>query len=43
MDKETFRFYIKVRTAFNIQARIIYEELHFVFGDQAPGLRTVEI
>jgi hypothetical protein len=42
MDKENFRFYIKVRTALNIQARIIYEELHSVFGDQAPGLRTVE-
>jgi len=42
MNKENFRFYIKVRTALNIPARIIYDELCSVFGDQAPALRTVE-
>jgi histone-lysine N-methyltransferase SETMAR len=42
MDKENFRFYIKVRTALDIPARIIYDELCSVFGDQAPALRTVE-
>ena len=42
MSKENFRFYVKVRTALNLQARAIYEELHSVFGDEAPPLRTVE-
>jgi transposase len=42
MSTENFRFYIKVRTALNIQARIIYDELYSVYGDQAPSLRTVE-
>ena len=42
MNKENFRFYIKVRTALNIQARVIYEELYSVFADEAPPLRTVE-
>ena len=42
MSAENFRFYIKVRTALNIQARIIYGELYSVYGDQAPSLRTVE-
>ena len=42
MDKENFCFYIKVRTALNIQARIIYDELRSVFGDKAPVFRTVE-
>ena len=42
MNKKNFRFYIKVRTALNIPARIIYDELCSVFGDQAPALRTVE-
>ncbi|CAF4715888.1 unnamed protein product [Rotaria sp. Silwood2] len=42
MSKENFRFYIKVRTALNVQARVIYEELHSVFADEAPPLRTVE-
>ena len=42
MSAENFRFYIKVRTALNIQARIIYDELYSVYGDQAPSLRTVE-
>ncbi|CAF4111884.1 unnamed protein product [Rotaria sp. Silwood2] len=42
MNKENFRFYIKVRTALNIPARIIYDELCSVFDDQAPALRTVE-
>ncbi|CAF4375665.1 unnamed protein product, partial [Rotaria sp. Silwood2] len=42
MNKENFRFYIKVRTALNIPARIIYDELCPVCGDQAHALRTVE-
>ncbi|CAF4474744.1 unnamed protein product, partial [Rotaria sp. Silwood2] len=42
MNKENFRFYIKVRTALNIPARILYDESCSVFGDQAPALRTVE-
>ena len=42
MSAENFRFYIKVRTALNIQARIIHDELNLVYGDQAPSLRTVE-
>ena len=42
MDKEKFRFYIKVRTALDIPARIIYDEVCSVFGDQASGLRKVE-
>ena len=42
MSAENFRFYIKVRTALNIQARIIYDELYSVYGDQAPSHRTVE-
>ena len=42
MTTENFRFYIKVRTAFHIQARIIHNELYTVYGDEAPSLRTVE-
>ncbi|CAF1392730.1 unnamed protein product [Rotaria sordida] len=42
MSTENFRFYIKVRTALNIQARIIHNELYSVYGDQAPSLTTVE-
>jgi hypothetical protein len=42
MNKENFRFYIKVRTALNIPASVIYNELHSVHGGQVPCLRTVE-
>ncbi len=42
MNKENFRCYIKFRTALNIQARIIHEELASVYGDEAPSFRTVE-
>ncbi|CAF3882423.1 unnamed protein product [Rotaria sordida] len=42
MTTENFRFYTKVRTALNIQARIIHDELYSVYGDQAPSLRTME-
>ncbi|CAF1689988.1 unnamed protein product, partial [Adineta ricciae] len=42
MSTENFRFYIKVRTALNIQARVIFDELYSVYGDQAPSLRTTE-
>lgn len=41
MNTENFRFYIKVRTALNIEARTIHDELHTVFGDEAPSYRTV--
>lgn len=41
MDKENFRFYIKVRTALNIQAVAIHDELRTVFGDDAPSFQTV--
>ena len=34
-NRENFRFYIKVRTVLNIQARVIYEELYSVFADEA--------
>jgi hypothetical protein len=42
MNKEHFRFYIKVRTALHIPPTTIHEELHSVHDDQAPSLRTVE-
>jgi hypothetical protein len=42
MDKEYFRFYIKVRTALDIEPIVIHNELHSVFGDEAPPLRTVQ-
>ncbi|CAF2018229.1 unnamed protein product [Rotaria magnacalcarata] len=33
---------MKVRTALNVQARVIYEKLHSVFADEGPPLRTVK-
>jgi histone-lysine N-methyltransferase SETMAR len=42
MTTENFRFYIKVRTALRIPARVIYNELNSVYGNEAPGLSTVE-
>ncbi|CAF1560280.1 unnamed protein product, partial [Adineta ricciae] len=42
MDKEHFRFYIKTRTALNILAKDIHNELYSVHGDQAPSFRTVK-
>lgn len=42
MNKEHVRFYIKVHTALNIPPLVIYKELHTVFDDQAPLLRTVQ-
>ena len=41
MNKENFRFYIKVRTALGIQPTTIYDELSAVFGDEAPSFRSV--
>ena len=41
MNKENFRFYIKVRTALDIQPTIIHDELYTVFGDEAPSFITV--
>ncbi|CAF3901348.1 unnamed protein product, partial [Adineta steineri] len=42
MNKEYFRFYIKVRTALYIEPIVIYNELSAVFGDEAPPLRTFQ-
>ncbi|CAF1304393.1 unnamed protein product [Rotaria sp. Silwood1] len=42
MTTGNFRFYIKVRTTLNIQARIIHDELYSMYGDHAPSVRTVE-
>ncbi|CAF1475148.1 unnamed protein product [Rotaria sordida] len=42
MNKENFHFYGKVRTALNIQAKDIHEELCFVCGDETPSLKTIE-
>ena len=42
MSIENFRFYIKVRTALNISAGAIYDELYSVYGDQAPSYATVK-
>ena len=42
MDKEYFRFYIKVRTALHVEPAVIHNELSVVFGDEAPPLRTVQ-
>ncbi|CAF1346565.1 unnamed protein product [Rotaria sordida] len=41
MNKENIRFYIKVRTALNIQPTIIHNELFTVSGDEAPSFRTI--
>ncbi|CAF3577768.1 unnamed protein product [Rotaria sordida] len=41
MNKENFLFYIKVRTALNIEATTIDDELYTVFGDEAPSFQTV--
>jgi len=43
MSVEKFRFYIKVRTALNIQARIIHDELYSVYGDQAPSQNSGKV
>ncbi|CAF0996539.1 unnamed protein product [Rotaria sordida] len=42
MDKEYFRFYIKVRTALYIEPIVIHNELRTVFGNEVPSLRTVQ-
>jgi transposase len=42
MTTENFRFYIKVRTVLNLPARVIHGELKSVYGDEVPGLSTVE-
>ena len=42
MDKENFRFYIKVRTALDIPAKVIHNELYSVHGDEASSFRTVK-
>ena len=41
MNKENFRFYIKVRNALNIQPKLIYNQFYSVLGDQAPPDGTV--
>ena len=42
MNKEHFRFYIKVRTALDIEPIVIHNESNTVFGNEAPTLRTVQ-
>lgn len=42
MTTDNFRFYIKVRTALGIPVRIIHDELNSVYGNDVPGLSTVE-
>ena len=42
MTTENLRVYIKVRTALSIPARVIYDELRSVYGDEVPGLSTIE-
>lgn len=42
MSAENCCFYIKVRAALNIQAKIIHDEWKSVYDDQAPFLRIVE-
>jgi hypothetical protein len=42
MTTENFRFYIKVRTTLSVPARVIHDELKSVYGDEVPGLSTVE-
>jgi len=41
MNKENSRAYIKVRIALNFEPKVIHDELHSVFGDQAPLYPTV--
>ena len=41
MNNENFRFYIKVRTALNIQPKLIHHELYSVFDDQGPSYNIV--
>ena len=41
MNNENFRFYTKVRTAPNIQPKLIHDELYSVFGGQGPSYNTV--
>lgn len=41
MNKENFRFYIKVRTALGIQPTTIHDELSAVFGDEALSFRSI--
>ena len=41
MNNDNFRFYIKVRTAINIQLKLIHDELYSVFGDPSPSYNTV--
>ncbi|CAF1593751.1 unnamed protein product, partial [Didymodactylos carnosus] len=41
MNKENFRFYIKVCTALHIELKAIRDELYSVFGDEAPSHSTV--
>ena len=41
MNNENFHFYIKVRTALNIQPKFIHDEHYSVFGDQDSSYNTV--
>ncbi|CAF4212789.1 unnamed protein product, partial [Rotaria magnacalcarata] len=42
MSTENFRFYIKVRTVLNIQAKIIHDELYSVYDEARLGRPITE-
>ncbi|CAF4343887.1 unnamed protein product [Rotaria sp. Silwood2] len=42
MNKENFRFYVKVRTTLNVQVKDIHDELCTVCGDKTPSLKVIE-
>ncbi|CAF3739106.1 unnamed protein product, partial [Rotaria sp. Silwood1] len=37
LSEKYFRFYVRVRTALNIDPDIIHHELHLIFGNNAPS------
>ncbi len=41
-SEKNFRFYVKVRTALNINPESISQELQLVFGDKIPSNLTIE-
>ena len=43
MQKENYRFYIKVRTALDIPLTVIHDEFAWVFTDDDPHVLTEEM
>ncbi|CAF3664218.1 unnamed protein product [Rotaria socialis] len=41
-DEGNFRFYVKVRTALNVDSYVIHQELHSVFGTNVPSKLIIE-